>query len=70
MWKRNRIPKPRASTLALGKICGCEKCKYCKALAHELVVQEMLVMVAHGPDIARAAREEKLKEWSKPNENL
>jgi hypothetical protein len=70
VWKRKRIPRSRASTLALGKICGCGSCKYCKALAHELAVQEMLVMVAHGPDIAKAAREEKLKEWSKSNENL
>ena len=68
MWKRKRVPKSRASTLALGKICGCESCKYCKALAHELAIQRMLVMVERGPDIAKAAREEKLKEWSKPND--
>ena len=56
---RKRKPKPRASTLALGKICGCGKCKYCYAWQDEQTAQGMVEMVRRGKEIAEAGR----KEW-------
>jgi hypothetical protein len=58
MWKRKRIPKPRASTLALAKICGCGRCKYCDALSTELTMQAMEDEVRRGKEIAEEARKE------------
>lgn len=65
MIHRKRIPKPRASTLALGKICGCGKCRYCSVLATELTLQAMVEEVRQGKEIAERSREDKLKEWRK-----
>ncbi len=61
MWKRKRPPKPSASTLALGKICGCGKCRYCLALQHEEMLLDMVDQVRRGKQIAESAREEILR---------
>lgn len=65
MMHRKRPPKPRESTLALGKICGCGKCRYCEALSAELTLQAMVEEVRQGKEIAEKSREAKLKEWRK-----
>lgn len=65
MMHRKRPPKPRESTLALGKICGCGKCRYCGALSTELTLQAMVEEVRQGKEIAEKSREAKLKEWRK-----
>jgi hypothetical protein len=65
MTRRKRTPKPRESTLALGRICGCDRCKYCEALSAELTVQAMVKEVSRGKQIAEAHREELLNKWRK-----
>jgi len=64
MRKRKHVPKPRESTLALGKICGCGSCRYCNALLRELTLQSMVEEVSRSKQIAEAHREEQLKKWS------
>ncbi len=63
MHKRKRVPKPRETTFALGKICGCGSCRYCHAWQREQTVLAMLDEVRRGREIAEAAREEQLKNW-------
>jgi len=45
--------------IVFGKLCGCERCKYCDAWGHERLMQRMADEVRRGKEIAEDAR----KEW-------
>lgn len=68
MATRKRPPKPRESTLALGKICGCGGCKYCQAWHREEVMRKMVEEVRRGKEIAQAYREKELNKWREQDE--
>jgi len=68
MTTRKRPPKPRESTLALGKICGCGKCRYCRAWQGEQTILAMVDEVRRGKEIAQAYREKELNKWRDQDE--
>jgi pyruvate-formate lyase-activating enzyme len=53
MTKKKRKSVPSAYTIALAKMCGCDKCKYCQAWSEEQTWLGMKRMV----DEARQAKE-------------
>jgi hypothetical protein len=54
------MPRKRKPTedemIVFGKLCGCERCKYCDAWGEERLMQRMVDEVRRGKEIAEAAR--------------
>jgi sulfatase maturation enzyme AslB (radical SAM superfamily) len=57
------MPRKRKLTdeesIAFGKLCGCNRCRYCYDWQHEQLMQRMEDEVRRGKEIAEDAR----KEW-------
>jgi hypothetical protein len=51
--------------IVFGKMCGCDKCKYCNAWSREQTIQAMLNEVSRGKQIAETARKELIESWRK-----
>lgn len=49
--------------IVFGKLCGCDKCKYCNAWSHERTMLAMVEEVRRGKEIAEAYRQEQLTKW-------
>lgn len=65
------MPRKRKLTedemIVFGKLCGCDKCKYCDAWSREQTMQAMLDEVSRGKEIAEAARRKQMEKWRNQN---
>lgn len=55
---QNEQPLTRDERIALGKICGCERCAYCFEWRIERVTLDMMEEISRGKEIAEQARQE------------
>jgi hypothetical protein len=51
-------PLTKEERIALGKLCGCERCVYCEEWRVERVTLNMLDMVKRAKEIAEEGRRE------------
>ena len=63
MGKKREVPLTHEEMLMFGKMCGCEKCKFCEVLAQEKIWLSMVKEVKNSKRRAEEARKAISEGW-------